>query len=398
MPCGGAARAGASRASFDGESKGRIVRGVGAAGNCGVWCAPVYRLLRPLLFLLPPEAAHTVAGASLWTWSRLARRPRAREALSQTLWGLRFPNPVGLAAGMDKGQVLVPAWFGLGFGFVEVGTVTPRPQAGNPRPRLFRLPEHRAIVNRMGFNNPGAARVAQRLSRLPRQPGPVGVNVGRNKDTPNERAADDYVSAFRALAPHADYAAINVSSPNTPGLRALQAADELRALVEQVARARDELQRSSGRRVPLLVKVSPDEPPQGLDAIADAVVEGGADGLIATNTTTSRDAVAGHERAAEAGGLSGPPLRDAAERACARLFLRVGSRAPIVGVGGIATAEDAYRRVRAGASLLQVYTALIYRGPSVAGEIQDGLARLLQRDGLTLLQAVGVDAKRLAGA
>jgi len=367
------------------------VRGVGAAGNCGVWCARVYRLLRPLLFLLPPEAAHTVAGASLWTWSRLARRPRAREALSQTLWGLRFPNPVGLAAGMDKGQVLVPAWFGLGFGFVEVGTVTPRPQAGNPRPRLFRLPEHRAIVNRMGFNNPGAARVAQRLSRLPRQPGPVGVNVGRNKDTPNERAADDYVSAFRALAPHADYAAINVSSPNTPGLRALQAADELRALVEQVARARDELQRSSGRRVPLLVKVSPDEPPRGLDAIADAVVEGGADGLIATNTTTSRDAVAGHERA-------GPPLRDAAERACARLFLRVGSRAPIVGVGGIATAEDAYRRVRAGASLLQVYTALIYRGPSVAGEIQDGLARLLQRDGLTLLQAVGVDAKRLAGA
>jgi len=206
------------------------------------------------------------------------------------------------------------------------------------------------------------------------------------------------VAAFRALAPYADYAAINVSSPNTPGLRALQAADELRALVEQVARARDELQRSSGRRVPLLVKVSPDEPPRGLDAIADAVVEGGADGLIATNTTTSRDAVAGHERAAEAGGLSGPPLRDAAERACARLFLRVGSRAPIVGVGGIATAEDAYRRVRAGASLLQVYTALIYRGPSVAGEIQDGLARLLQRDGLTLLQAVGVDAKRLAGA
>ena len=317
--------------------------------------------------------------------------------MAQTLWGLRFPNPIGLAAGMDKGQVLVPAWFRLGFGFVEVGTVTPRPQPGNPRPRLFRLPEHRAIVNRMGFNNPGAARVARRLSRLPRQPGPVGVNVGRNKDTPNERAAADYVAAFRALAPYADYAAINVSSPNTPGLRELQAAAGLRALVEQVARARDELRTSTGRRVPLLVKVSPDEPPDRLDAIADAVVAGGADGLIATNTTLSRDAVAGDPRAAEAGGLSGPPLREAAERACARLFLRVGTRAPIVGVGGIATAEDAYRRIRAGASLLQVYTAFVYGGPSTPRDIQDGLLRLLQRDGLTLPQAVGLDAKHRAG-
>jgi dihydroorotate dehydrogenase len=356
----------------------------------------VYRLLRPLLFLLPPEAAHAVAGAPLWAWSRLVPKPSAREGMAQTLWGLRFPNPVGLAAGMDKGQVLVPAWFRLGFGFVEVGTVTPRPQAGNPRPRLFRLAEHRAIVNRMGFNNPGAARVARRLSRLPRQPGPVGVNVGRNKDTPNDRAAGDYVAAFRALAPYADYAAINVSSPNTPGLRALQAADELRALVGEVARARNELQRSIGRRVPLLVKVSPDEPPQRLDDIADAVVAGGADGIIATNTTVSRDAVAGHPRAAEAGGLSGPPLRDAAERACARLFLRVGSRAPIIGVGGVATAEDAYRRIRAGASLLQIYTAFVYGGPSTAREIHDGLAGLLQRDGLSLPQAIGLDAKRLA--
>src|SRR5712671_8049467 len=314
--------------------------------------------------------------------------------MAQTLWGLRFPNPVGLAAGMDKGQVLAPAWFRLGFGFVEVGTVTPRAQPGNQRPRLFRLPEHRAIVNRMGFNNPGAERVARRLAKLPRQPGPVGVNLGRNKDTPNERASDDYVAAFRALAPYADYAAINVSSPNTPGLRALQAADELRSLVEAVARARDELHRSSGRRVPILVKLSPDEPPERLDALADAALAGGADGLIATTTTLSREGVAGHPRATEAGGLSGPPLRDAAERACARLFLRVSGRAPIIGVGGIATAEDAYRRIRAGASLLQVYTAFIYGGPSLAREIQDGLARLLERDGLSLARAVGLDAKR----
>src|SRR6266849_7060407 len=396
VPCGGAARGGASRPLFDRASKGAILRGGGAAGNraLALWCAGVYRLLRPILFLLPAEVAHAFAGASLWLWSRVAPRPRAREALAQTLWGLRFPNPVGLAAGMDKGQVLAPAWFRLGFGFVEVGTVTPRAQPGNQRPRLCRLPEHRAIVNRMGFNNPGAERVARRLAKLPRQPGPVGVNLGRNKDTPNERAADDYVAAFRALAPHADYAAINVSSPNTPGLRALQAAGELRSLVEAVARARDELHRASGRRVPLLVKLSPDEPPDRLDAVADAAVSGGADGLIATNTTLSREGVAGHPRAGEEGGLSGEPLREAAERACARLFLRVGDRAPIVGVGGIATADDAYRRIRAGASLLQLYTALIYQGPFTASEILEGLGRLLERDGLSLGRAVGIDAKQ----
>jgi len=352
------------------------------------------RLARPLLRALDPEDAHALVMRAL----PLAPAWPAPDppALAVEAFGLKFPNPLGVAAGLDKDGLVFAPLLRLGFGFAEVGTVTPRPQPGNPRPRLFRLPEHGAIVNRMGFNNPGAARVARRLSRLPRQPGPVGVNVGRHKDTPNERAAGDYVAAFRALAPYADYAAINVSSPNTPGLRALQAADELRALVEEVARARDELQRSIGRRVPLLVKVSPDEPPQRLDVIADAVVAGGADGIIATNTTVSRYAVAGHPRAAEAGGLSGPPLREAAERACARLYSRVGSRMPIVGVGGIATAEDAYRRIRAGASLVQIYTAFVYGGPSTARDIQDGLAGLLQRDGLTLPQAIGLDAKRLA--
>jgi dihydroorotate dehydrogenase len=355
----------------------------------------VYRIVRPLLFLFPAEVAHSIVQAGLWTSSRLFPRPRARERLAQTLWGLRFPNPVGLAAGMDKGQVVAPAWFRIGFGFVEVGTVTPRPQDGNPRPRLFRLADEGALINRMGFNNPGAESVARRLARLAHQPGPIGVNVGRNKDTPNERAADDYVAAFRALAPYGDYAAINVSSPNTPGLRALQAGAELRALVEAVGRARDELQRSSGRRVPLLVKVSPDESSEQLDSIADAALAGGADGFIATNTTTSRTVVARHARAAEAGGLSGAPLRQLAERACAQLYLRVGKRAPIIGVGGIASAEDAYRRIRAGASLVQIYTALVYRGPSIVGEIADGLAMLLERDGLTLVEAVGMDAGAL---
>jgi dihydroorotate dehydrogenase len=352
----------------------------------------VYRLVRPLLFLLPAEAAHTVAGSALSIWSRVAPRRRPPDELSQTLWGLHFPNPVGLAAGMDKGQVLVPAWFRLGFGFVEIGTITPRPQRGNPRPRLFRLVEHRAIVNRMGFNNPGAERVAQRLARLPQRPAPVGVNLGRNKDTPNDRAADDYVAVFRALAPYADYAAINVSSPNTPNLRALQEQGELRALIDAVARAREELQRSSGRRVPLLVKVSPDESAERLDAIADAVVAANAEGIIATNTTVARTGVENHPRAVEAGGLSGAPLREAAERACARLYLRLGGRLPIIGVGGISTARDAYRRIRAGATLVQIYTALVYEGPDVVREINDGVARLLERDGLTLREAVGLDA------
>jgi dihydroorotate dehydrogenase len=353
----------------------------------------MYRLVRPLLFLLPAEAAHGMAASALWVWSRVAPRPRTRDQLSQTVWALHFPNPVGLAAGMDKGQVLVPAWFRLGFGFVEIGTITPRPQRGNPRPRLFRLAEHRAIVNRMGFNNPGAERVARRLARLPRYAGPVGVNLGRNRDTPNDRAADDYVAVFRALAPYADYAVINVSSPNTPGLRALQEQGELRALIEAVAGARDELRRSSGRRVPLLVKVSPDESAERLDAIADAVVAASADGIIATNTTVVRTGVEEHPRAAEAGGLSGAPLREAAECACARLYLRLGGRLPIVGVGGIASAEDAYRRIRAGATLLQIYTALVYEGPTVIREINAGLARLLERDRLTLREAVGLDAK-----
>ncbi|HXN56450.1 MAG TPA: quinone-dependent dihydroorotate dehydrogenase [Myxococcales bacterium] len=384
-----------------------------------------YRVLKPLLFLLDAERAHGIAGSFLLLWARLFPAPRRiglprtlraegplpsacagvargasgerRDGLAQTLWGLRFPSPVGLAAGMDKGQVLAPAFFRLGFGFVEIGSITPRPQAGNPRPRLFRLPGQRAIINRMGFNNPGAEIVARRLARLPRQPGPVGINLGRNKVTPNERAADEYAAAFRALAPFADYAAINVSSPNTPGLRALQAEGELARLVGAVAQERDALARaSSGRRVPLLVKLSPDEPPEQICGIAEAALAAGADGLIATNTTLSRGGVEGHRHAGEAGGLSGAPLAAAAMRVCARLYLRVGQRAPLIGVGGILSAEDAYRRIRAGASLVQLYTALVYGGPAVARDLAAGLQRLLSRDGLTLSEAVGKDAAQLA--
>ena len=350
----------------------------------------LYRIARPLLFALDAERAHSLAGA----WLRLSARVRPRPALPpwpslrQSVFGLDFPSPVGLAAGMDKGEVVAPAWFGLGFGFVEIGSITPRPQPGNPRPRLFRLIRHRAVINRMGFNNAGAEAVAGRLRALPRQPGPIGLNLGKNKDTPNERAAEDYVSAFRTLAPFADYVAINVSSPNTPGLRALQ--QGLGALVRAVAVERDALP----KRIPLLVKLSPDE--SELESIALAAVEAGADGIIATNTTLDRASVSDHPRAVEAGGLSGAPLRKAALRACARLHLHLGPRVPLIGVGGIFTAEDAYARIRAGASLVQLYTALIYEGPDIARDIAAGLARLLERDQLTLPQAVGRDAKELA--
>jgi dihydroorotate dehydrogenase len=343
----------------------------------------VYQLFRPLLFLLPPETAHGLAVALLRLLPGGAGVP-AVPALRQTLWGIDFPTPVGLAAGMDKGNVLARAWFAMGFGWVEIGTITPRPQPGNPRPRLFRLVPERAIVNRMGFNNKGAAEVARRLAALPAQPGPICINVGRNKDTPNERAAEDYVEAFRALAPHAQLAAINVSSPNTPGLRALQA--ELPALLAEVLRARDALP----RRIPVLVKLSPDEPDERLVQVALAAEKAGADGIIATNTTLDRAAVADHPRAVEQGGLSGAPLRERAQHVCRLLYRKV--RAPIVGVGGIFTAEDAYARIRAGASLVQIYTALVYQGPRAPREIADGLTRLLARDGLTLREAIGRDA------
>jgi len=334
----------------------------------------VYRFLKPFLFWLPPEAAHAIATVFLRLVSWLFPRPSVPPALPSKLWGIDFPNPVGLAAGMDKGDVVAPAWFRLGFGWVEIGTITPRPQPGNPRPRLFRLIPERALVNRMGFNNAGSARVAARLASLPPQPGPICLNVGRNKDTPNERAADDYVSALRQLAPHAQLATINVSSPNTPGLRELQG-----SIADLVTRAREALPRA----MPLLVKLSPDEPDDRLVEIARAAEKAGADGIIATNTTVAHD----HGQ----GGLSGAPLRDRALRVCRLLYRSV--KIPIVGVGGILSAEDAYARIRAGASLVQIYTALIYDGPSTPRTISEGLAALLKRDGLTLEQAVGVDAR-----
>lgn len=323
--------------------------------------------------MMPPETAHGLAAA----WLRLTpgSPPPAEASLEQAVWGLKFASPLGLAAGMDKGQVLAPGWFGMGFGWVEIGTVTPRPQPGNDRPRLFRLPDERALINRMGFNNDGAAVVAARLARLRQraQPGPICVNLGRNKSTPNEKAADDYAEAARTLGPHADILTINVSSPNTPGLRELQ--DSLDDLVRAVVGALP-------RRVPVLVKFSPDEPDDRLVQMAQAAEQAGADGIIATNTTVKHEG--------EQGGLSGAPLRQRANDVCKLLFKNL--KLPLVGVGGIASAEDAYQRLRAGASLIQLYTALIFEGPSLPRRINAGLAALLKRDGLSLAEAIGKDA------
>ncbi len=306
--------------------------------------------------------------------------------------GLDFPNPLGLAAGLDKQGTAGLAWQALGFGFAEIGTVTPRPQPGNPRPRLFRLPNDRAIINRFGFNSDGAAAVAAHLARARRSRIRVGINIGKNKDTPNDRAIDDYLRAVEVLHAQADYFAVNVSSPNTTGLRDLQEARVLRALIEQVvARVRA----VSPRPIPVIVKVAPDLAPADLLASVDAAVEGGAAGVIATNTTIARPGLASPAAlTCEPGGLSGAPLKAMANDACRRLFAHFKGRVPIVGVGGISNGDDAYERIRSGASLIQIYTALIYEGPGVVAEILNTISSRLQRDGFTHLhEAIGADVQ-----
>ena len=313
-------------------------------------------------------------------------RPRPEDSLRVRCMGLEFDSPLGMAAGFDKGEVLVRGLHALGFGHVEVGTITPRPQAGNPRPRLFRLPEHRALINRMGFNNEGTAACGQRLARLPREGrGIVGVNVGKNKDTPNERAVDDYLAAIDALHPWADYLVVNLSSPNTPGLRDLQD----RAPLERLLGACVDRARPLGK--PLLVKLAPDLAPEALDEAVDVAVACGTSGIIATNTTIQRPgAVAAHPRAGEAGGLSGAPLAPLALFALRRAHARAAGRIPVVGVGGIMDAADAYARIRAGASLVQVYTGLIYGGPALPRRILEELPELLRRDGFgSVEEAIG---------
>jgi dihydroorotate dehydrogenase len=287
--------------------------------------------------------------------------------------GLAFPNPVGLAAGLDKNAAYIDALAAFGFGFIEVGTVTPRPQRGNPRPRLFRIVAREAIINRMGFNNVGVDRLVENVRRA-RYRGILGINIGKNFDTPIERAADDYLACLDKVHPYASYVAVNVSSPNTKNLRQLQQADELGDLLARLARRRDQLDKAAQRRVPLAVKIAPDLDDEQIAAIARLVEQHGIDAVIATNTTVSRKGVEGLPHAEEAGGLSGAPVRTPSTAVVRKIASALGGRVPVIGVGGILSAADAREKLAAGASLVQVYTGLVYRGPGLVREIVRGLA------------------------
>ncbi|MEI6536289.1 MAG: quinone-dependent dihydroorotate dehydrogenase [Verrucomicrobiaceae bacterium] len=330
-----------------------------------------YPLLRPLLFKLDAETAHewTVnllrAGHAL---GMLGTSNNERRKSNIEVLGLKFPNCVGLAAGMDKSASAVDAWLACGFGFVEVGTLTPRPQPGNPTPRLFRLIENEAIINRMGFNNPGIEAAVHKLERRSGD-GIVGVNIGKNFDTPNERAVDDYVVCLRTAYAVADYIAVNISSPNTKGLRDLQAEEPIRRLVSTLKEEQGNLTTQHGKRVPLVVKIAPDLDAAQIEMLARVFTELQLDGVIATNTTLSRDAVKTHPLANEAGGLSGAPLTARATEVIAALRAALPASIPIIGVGGILSAADAKAKLNAGASLVQVYTGLVYRGPALISEI-----------------------------
>jgi dihydroorotate dehydrogenase len=308
-------------------------------------------------------------------------------ALTVSALGLTFPTPVGLAAGLDKNAECFEAFGALGFGFVEIGTITAEAQPGNPLPRLFRLPRDRALINRMGFNNRGAEAAAAHIASVGTRRTILGINIGKTKVVPNEQAAEDYAKSARLLAPLADYMVVNVSSPNTPGLRQLQSVTELRRLL---VRVRESMEGARAARLPLLLKIAPDLADEDIDAIADLAVELELDGIIATNTTIKRDGLTTSQdevTAIGAGGLSGPPVKDRALDVLRRLRRRVGTRVTLVAVGGIETVDDAWARIRAGASLVQIYTALVYEGPLLARRIALGLAQRVRAGGFSSIAA-----------
>lgn len=345
----------------------------------------LYSLIRPALFRLEAEKAHGFALTAL-KLAGYERAPAWPASLASEVAGLAFPNPVGMAAGFDKDGEVPDALLGLGFGFAEVGSITPLPQSGNPRPRLFRLVEDRAVINRMGFNNGGAQDAVYRLEARAAKPGVVGINIGANKDS-TDRVAD-YAIMARLMAPLARYLAVNISSPNTPGLRALQDESALTGLLDAVIEARDAAC-PAGKRPPVFLKVAPDLEPADIDAIARIAIERKLGALIVSNTTISRPPLASALRG-ETGGLSGAPLRDLAQQRLRDFRKATGGAVPLVGVGGIATAEDAWARIRAGASLVQLYSAMVYEGPGIARVINKGLIELMKRDGFTsIAEAVG---------
>lgn len=344
----------------------------------------LFRLIKPALFALDSETGHRLAIRSLTALPR--RAPAAAGGpLAVEVAGLTFPNPVGVAAGFDKDAEVPDALLGLGFGFTEVGSITPLPQAGNPKPRLFRLVEDQAVINRMGFNNGGAEAALTRLRARAGRPGIVAVNIGANKDSADRIA--DYAVMARLMAPFASYLCVNVSSPNTPGLRALQDEGALSALIDAVIAARDEAEPSAPP--PIFLKVAPDLEPADVDAIARIAIDKRLGALVVSNTTISRPALRSHH-ADETGGLSGAPLRSLATQRLRDFRDATGAAIPLVGVGGIATAEHAWERIRAGAGLVQLYTAMVYEGPGLGARIVRGLEALMRRDGFaSIAEAVG---------
>lgn len=343
----------------------------------------LFRLLKPALFALDSETGHRLAINGLKALPVRGSGPLPG-ALATTVAGLHFPNPVGVAAGFDKDAEVPDALLGLGFGFTEVGSITPLPQTGNPKPRLFRLVEDAAVINRMGFNNSGGAVALARLKARMGRPGIVGVNVGANKDSADRIA--DYAVMARMMAPVASYLCVNISSPNTPGLRALQDESALTGLLDAVIAARDE---AGCAAVPVFLKVAPDLEPADIDAIARIALDKRLGALVVSNTTISRPALRSHH-AGETGGLSGAPLRALATERLRDFRKATGGAIPLVGVGGIATAEHAWERIRAGASLVQLYSAMVYEGPGLGARIVKGLEALMRRDGFaSIAEAVG---------
>lgn len=334
----------------------------------------IYSFSKPLLFQLDAERAHDLTLKSLKYAEKtgaLALLAKSHHCQPRQVMGLVFPNAVGLAAGLDKNAAYIDGLAAMGFGFIEVGTITPRPQPGNPRPRLFRVQEAEGIINRFGFNNLGVDTLVANVkaSKFYQNNGILGINIGKNFDTPNERAVDDYLICLRKVYEHASYVTVNISSPNTKNLRALQEKEALGALLAALKAEQVGLAETHGRYVPIALKIAPDLELAQVNEIADLLMEQGFDGVIATNTTLARDAVQGMKHAEEAGGLSGAPVRDKSTTVIRQLAARLQGQLPIIGVGGIMSGKDASEKITAGASLVQVYSGLIYRGPALVPEI-----------------------------
>ena len=338
----------------------------------------MYGLARPFLFHLDAETAHGLGLQAMEVAYRAGLNPllsRRPAPLPTKAFGLTFPNPVGLAAGLDKNGAHIDALLSLGFGFVEVGTVTPRPQAGNPKPRMFRLPEHEAVINRLGFNNGGVDALVRNVEKAQRKGGLLGINIGKNKDTPNDSAENDYLLCLERVYPLADYITVNISSPNTAGLRELQEEQALRRLIGTLRDAQEKLGTRHGRRVPMLVKIAPDLSDNDVEAAARVLADLQVDGVIATNTTISRTGVEASPLVAEQGGLSGRPLMSQATAVLRMMRTRLPESIPLIGVGGILSGADAATKQAAGATLVQCYTGLVYRGPALVHECVEAMRR-----------------------